>query len=64
MEKKTSSLGFIGTGIAANDLHWPAIEQLGNKFNVAAVCNRSRSKAEAFALKCNATVVYDTADEE
>ena len=63
MEKKTISLGFIGTGIAANDLHWPAIEQLGNKFNVAAVCNRSRNKAEAFAKKCKATVVYDTVDE-
>ena len=63
MEKKTISLGFIGTGIAANDLHWPAIEQLGNKFSVAAVCNRSRAKAEAFAKKCKATVVYDTVDE-
>ena len=63
MVNKTISLGFIGTDIAANDLHWPAIEQLGDKFSVAAVCNRSRSKAEAFTKKCKATVVYDIVDE-
>ncbi len=63
MKNKTISLGFIGTGIAANDLHWPAIERLGDKFDVQAVCNRSRNKAEAFAQKCNARLVYDSADQ-
>lgn len=60
---KTVKLGYIGTGIAARELHWPAILQLGEKFSIQAVCNRTRSKAEDFARLTNATRIYDTVDE-
>lgn len=56
-------LGYIGTGIAAHDLHWPALAQLPDKFQVKAVCNRTRSKAEGFAALTGANQVYDTATE-
>lgn len=42
-------LGVIGTGIAARDLHWPALSQLGDSFEIVAICNRTRSRAESFA---------------
>ncbi|MCL2083802.1 MAG: Gfo/Idh/MocA family oxidoreductase [Oscillospiraceae bacterium] len=42
-------LGVIGIGLAWDKLHWPALKQLGGKYEVAAVCNRTLSKAEAFA---------------
>jgi len=44
-------LGIIGCGIAANDLHWPALKQLKDKFSVTAVCNNTESKAQDFAEK-------------
>ena len=58
---KPISLGYIGTGIAARELHWPVLAQLSDKFQVSAVCNRTRSKAENFARLTNATQIYDTA---
>ena len=42
-------LGIIGTGIAARELHWPALKQMPDRYQVVAVANRSRDKAEAFA---------------
>ncbi|MDQ2744313.1 MAG: Gfo/Idh/MocA family oxidoreductase [Chloroflexota bacterium] len=42
-------LGIIGTGLAARDLHWPALKELRDQFEIVALCNRTRSKAEAFA---------------
>lgn len=42
-------LGIIGTGLAIKLLHWPALAQLTDRFEVAAFSNRSRGPAEAFA---------------
>lgn len=42
-------LGIIGCGIAANELHWPALQQLQNKFQIAVVCNNTEQKAQTFA---------------
>lgn len=42
-------LAIIGTGIAAQTLHWPSLERLGDRFQIVALCNRTREKAEAFA---------------
>ncbi len=44
-------LGVIGTGMAWERLHWPAIQQLGDKYEVVALCNRTRKDAEVFARK-------------
>ena len=42
-------LGIIGTGLAVEKLHWPALRQLTAEFRVTAFTNRSRPNAERFA---------------
>lgn len=42
-------LGIIGCGIAARDLHWPALKELTRKFRITCVCNRTEPKARSFA---------------
>ena len=42
-------LGIIGTGLAVEKLHWPALRRLTAQFRVTAFTNRSRGKAEHFA---------------
>lgn len=42
-------LGVIGTGLAVEQLHWPALRQMPERFSVAAFANSSREKAEHFA---------------
>lgn len=42
-------LGIIGCGIAARELHFPALQKLKNKFKVIAVCNHTEPKAKSFA---------------
>ena len=42
-------LGIIGTGLAVEKLHWPALLRLTAQFHVTAFTNRSRGKAEYFA---------------
>ena len=42
-------LGIIGCGIAAKDLHWPALQKLRDKFEITLVCNRTEPKAREFA---------------
>jgi predicted dehydrogenase len=46
---KPLRLGIIGTGVAARILHWPALKELRDCYQVVAVANRSRDKGEAFA---------------
>ena len=46
---RTIRLAVVGTGIAARDLHWPALRQLKKQYQVVAVTNRTRAKAEEFA---------------
>lgn len=42
-------LGIIGTGLAANNLHLPALQKLKNRFEVVAVCNHTEKKAKEFS---------------
>jgi predicted dehydrogenase len=42
-------LGVIGTGLAVERLHWPALRQMPERFAITAFANHTRPKAEAFA---------------
>jgi predicted dehydrogenase len=42
-------LGVIGTGLAVEKLHWPAIRQLPRQYEIVAFANHTRPKAEHFA---------------
>jgi len=52
-EKQASSqpvrLGIIGTGLAVEKLHWPALKRMPNRFGIVAFSNRGRANAEHFA---------------
>jgi predicted dehydrogenase len=43
------NLGLIGAGIAARDLHWPALARLKDKFRVVAVSAKRKENAQALA---------------
>lgn len=49
-------LGVIGTGLAVEQLHWPALRQMPERFSVAAFANHSRPKAEHFAAYSGASM--------
>ena len=42
-------LGVIGTGLAVEKLHWPALRQMPDRYRVVAFANRGRQNAERFA---------------
>ncbi|HEU5330086.1 MAG TPA: Gfo/Idh/MocA family oxidoreductase [Thermomicrobiales bacterium] len=42
-------LGIIGTGLAVEQLHWPALKQLPERFQIVAFANDGRANAERFA---------------
>ena len=42
-------LGVIGCGIAARELHFPALQKLKDKFEITVVCNHTEPKAKSFA---------------
>ncbi len=42
-------LGIIGCGIAARELHWPALVEMADRFRITVVCNHSEAKARSFA---------------
>jgi len=42
-------LGIIGTGLAVEKLHWPALKRMTGQFQVTAFSNRGRANAEHFA---------------
>jgi predicted dehydrogenase len=46
---KPVKLGIIGCGIAAQSLHWPALQKLNNEFEITAVCNHTEKKAKDFS---------------
>ncbi len=48
---KKIRLGVIGTGMAWEWLHYPAIKELGDRYEVVAMANRTRSDAEEAAKK-------------
>ena len=49
MIDKKIKLGMIGCGIAARNLHFPALQHLQSKFEIRMVCNNSESKAKTFS---------------
>lgn len=49
-------LAVIGTGLAWKKLHYPAIQELKDKYEIVALANRTRSDAESFAQKINLDV--------
>jgi predicted dehydrogenase len=53
----------LGTGVAARRHYWPALQQLRGKVELVACCNRTRSKAEAFAADVGGIKVYDHPEE-
>ena len=50
---KKIRLGVIGTGLAWERLHYPAIKELQDKYEIAALANRTRTDAENFARSIN-----------
>jgi predicted dehydrogenase len=46
---KPVKLAIIGCGIAAQDLHWPALKELRDKYEIVAVCNHTPEKARLFS---------------
>jgi len=46
-------LGVIGTGLAWERLHYPAIQELGDKYEIVALTNRTKKDAAEFAKKIN-----------
>lgn len=46
---KKVKLGIIGTGLAARNLHLPALKNLQSKFTITAVCNHTEKKAKEFS---------------
>ena len=55
-------LGIIGTGVAANDLFFPALGELRGAVEVVAVANRRRAKAVAFAKRLGGARVHDSGE--
>jgi len=55
-------LGVIGTGLAVEQLHWPALKRMPERFAIAAFANRSRPKAERFAGYTGASMADYYAD--
>jgi len=47
--KNKIKLGIIGTGLAAKNLHLPALKRLSDKFEITAVCNHTEPKAKEFS---------------
>jgi len=58
-------LGVIGTGMAWERLHYPALQKLSDRYEIKALANRTRSDAESFAQKINLDLqnVYDDYNE-
>jgi predicted dehydrogenase len=55
-------LGVIGTGLAVEQLHWPALVRMPERFTIAAFANHSRPKAEHFAAYSGASMADYFAD--
>ena len=62
---KKIRLGVIGTGMAWKRLHWPALQELQDKYEITALCNRTKSDALDFAREINLpdSKVYDDYNE-
>lgn len=52
-------VGIIGTGLAWERLHYPAYQELTDKYRIAAVCDRDRSRAEEWGRRLNLRLERD-----
>lgn len=61
MKMNRVRIGVVGTGMAWERLHYPAIAQLGDRYEIAALCNKTKQKALNFAAKISLdpSHVYD-----
>lgn len=58
---KKIKLGIVGCGIAARELHLPALKQLKNQYQITALHNRTKEKAEQLSkLIEDSQHIYDT----
>lgn len=48
-DRNVIRLGIIGTGLAVEKLHWPALKRLSDRFQVTAFANHTKPKADHFA---------------
>jgi predicted dehydrogenase len=55
-------LGLIGTGLAIERLHWPALRQLREAYTVVAFCDRSEPAARRFSTYSGLPMGEHTAD--
>lgn len=62
MTDTTIRLGIIGTGLAVEKLHWPALTALGDRFAVTAFCDIDPDHASHFASYAGASMDAWTAD--
>ncbi|MEA2513119.1 MAG: hypothetical protein QOJ59_2606 [Thermomicrobiales bacterium] len=55
-------LGIIGTGLAVEQLHWPALKRMPDRFRTVAFCDVERSSAEHFSQYSGVPMDAYTAD--
>ena len=55
---KKIKLGIVGCGIAARELHLPALVDLKDKFEISAVTSRRKESAEEFAQMIKTQLGY------
>ena len=55
-------LGIIGTGLALERLHWPALRDLPERYTIAAFADTARGPAERFAAYSGASLAEYVAD--
>jgi predicted dehydrogenase len=60
MAMKQIRLGIVGSGIAAHELHLPALRKLRKEFKVVAVCSRRVAKARSFAATVGSWVEVES----
>ncbi len=56
-------LGLIGCGVAARELHWPALQAAAEDVELMAVCNRTAQKAQHFSAMAGGVDWYVGWDE-
>src|SRR6056297_4210175 len=61
---KKFKLGIVGCGIAARELHLPALNQLKDHFEITALHNRTKEKAETLSKEIEGNqIIYNTYEE-
>ncbi len=61
-QRRPIRLGIIGTGLAVEQLHWPALKRMPDRFRVVAFCDVEQSHAEHFAAYTGTAMDGFTAD--